>query len=72
MSITKVKLNIEGMHCGACAIGIELLLSNKEGVSKARVDYDKKIGEVEYDPEKVKLEELIKEIESIGYQAFKI
>ena len=65
----KIQLKIEGMHCGACATGIELLLSNREGVLKIRVDYDRKIGELEYDEEKVKPEEMIKEISELGYTA---
>ena len=65
----KIKLKIEGMHCGACATGIELLFSNKEGVLNIKVDYDKKIGELEYDEAKIKLEEMIKEIKELGYTA---
>lgn len=69
MPATKVNFKIEGMHCGACATGIEMLLSNKEGVLKVKVDYNKKTGEVEYDSEKVKLEDLIKEVGELGYRA---
>ncbi len=69
MSIIKIKLNIEGMHCGACAVGIQMLLENTEGVKKAAVDYNSKIGEVEFDDEKIKLENIIKAIEELGYKA---
>ncbi|HAM96125.1 MAG: Copper-translocating P-type ATPase CopA [Candidatus Azambacteria bacterium GW2011_GWD2_46_48] len=49
-----------------------MLLSMQEGVTKASVDYDSKKGEVEYDPEKVKIEDLFKTVEEIGYKITKI
>lgn len=68
----KVKISIEGMHCGSCASSIEMLLGMKEGVSKASVSYDDKKGELEYDPEKATLEDLLKDIHDIGYTATKV
>lgn len=65
----KIQLEIKGMHCGACATGIELLLSNKEGVAKIKVDYKEKTGEIEYDETKIEPEEMIKEIGELGYKA---
>ena len=38
----KKMFDIEGMHCGACSTGIEMFLSNTEGVTSAKVDYDTK------------------------------
>ncbi|GMQ95458.1 MAG: hypothetical protein BMS9Abin13_572 [Patescibacteria group bacterium] len=67
--IQKTNLKIEGMHCGACSTGIEMLLSNKEGVSSVKVDYDKKMGEVEFDDDKVSLDALLTEIGELGYTA---
>lgn len=60
---------IEGMHCGACSTGIELFLSNTDGVAGAKVDYETKKGEVEYDEAKLKDEDVIKVIEEAGFKA---
>ena len=30
----KLELHIEGMHCGSCAVGIQMLTSQMDGVSK--------------------------------------
>ena len=65
----KIQLNIEGMHCGACAVGIKMLLENTEGVQKADVDYASKKGEVEFDESKIKVENIIKAIEELNYKA---
>ncbi|HAQ05493.1 MAG: Copper-translocating P-type ATPase CopA [Candidatus Azambacteria bacterium GW2011_GWB2_46_37] len=72
MATTKIQFEVQGMHCGACATSIQMLLSMQEGVTKASVDYDSKKGEVEYDPEKVKIEDLFKTVEEIGYKITKI
>ena len=59
-------LKIEGMHCGGCATGIELLLNTK-GIS-AKVDFDTKKAEVEFDPKSISLKEIEKQIENAGYK----
>ncbi len=65
----KAFLMIKGMHCGSCAVSINMLLTNKKGVFRADVDFDAKRAEIEYDPEQVKISELVRAIEEIGYHA---
>lgn len=65
----KIQLNIEGMHCDSCVIGIQMVLQNTEGVVKSFVDYAKKIAEVEFDESKIKVENIIKAIEELNYKA---
>jgi copper chaperone CopZ len=67
--IKKIQLNIEGMHCDSCAIGIQMVLENTDGVKKSLVYYDKKLAEVEFDEDKVALKNLIKAISELGYKA---
>ena len=57
------------MHCGSCAVGIQMLTTNMEGVKAAEVSYEKKIGVFEFDPAKVKKEDIIKSIAELGYVA---
>lgn len=65
----KITLDIGGMHCGACATGIQMLVSGMDGVKSIFVDYDKKKGEVEFDSAKVTKDAIIKAIAELGYQA---
>ena len=65
----KAELHIEGMHCGACATGIQMLASGIEGVKSIFVDYQGKKASVEFDPAKVTKEGIIKGISEIGYTA---
>ena len=64
-----VQFSIEGMHCGSCAAGIKMVLDNTGGVLNATADWDSKSGGVEYDDEKIKLEDILKVIEELGYKA---
>ncbi|KKQ21594.1 hypothetical protein A2999_01490 [Candidatus Wolfebacteria bacterium RIFCSPLOWO2_01_FULL_38_11] len=65
----KKNYNIEGMHCGACSTGIEMFLSNTEGVKSAKVSYESKKAEVEYDESRLKDGDIIKTIEEAGFKA---
>jgi len=69
MATKKIELNIEGMHCGSCALGIQMLLENTEGVINSSADYEAKSGKVEYDEEKVNLDKIIEMIHELGYTA---
>lgn len=65
----KLELHIEGMHCGSCATGIQMLVSQMEGVQSIFVDYNGKKGSIEYDPAKVSKEQITESIKELGYQA---
>lgn len=64
-----LKLDIEGMHCGGCATGIQMLTEGMDGVTSSFVDYDAKKGTVEYDEAKIQPDEIIAEIATLGYTA---
>lgn len=66
----KIELHIEGMHCGSCAVGIQMLVSQMDGVKSVEVSYEGKKGVFEFDPAKIKKEDIIKSIVKLGYKAF--
>lgn len=68
MASKKIQFNIEGMHCGSCAAGIKMVLDSTEGVLSSSADYAVKSGEVEFDEEKIKWEDIVKAIEELGYK----
>ena len=65
----KIDLKIEGMHCGACATGIQMLVSQMNGIRSAFVDYEGKKGTFEFDPTKVSQDAIKKAIADLGYKA---
>jgi Cu+-exporting ATPase len=62
----KVTLPIEGMHCAACAQTIEKALQRLEGV-RATVNLASEEATVEYDPQRISLQEVIQTIRDAGY-----
>lgn len=54
-----VRLRIEGMTCGGCAVSARIVLQRVEGVTSAEVDYEKKLAVVTYDDSRVSPERLI-------------
>ncbi len=67
--VIKKKLKIEGMHCSSCAMNIDFDLEDLEGIKAAKTNYAKQESEVEFDEEKVKVEDIIKSVEKTGYKA---
>ena len=65
----KSQLIITGMHCASCVKNIENSLDKTLGVSGAVVNLASEKAIVEYDPEKISLEGVIKAVEKAGYGA---
>src|SRR5438132_13457008 len=64
----QARLALEGMTCASCAVRIERKLNKLEGV-QAAVNFATEQAAVEFDPTRVRLEELLAAVESIGYHA---
>ena len=57
------------MHCTSCAKIIETTLEEKEGVTSISVNYDSKKAFLEFDSQKINLDEIKSEIKTAGYKA---
>ncbi len=69
--LEKATLKITGMHCAACAVGIEDSLKKIEGVSNAAVNFATEKAYVEYNPEEATPQELEEAIKEAGYGVLK-
>ncbi len=65
----KETLKISGMSCVACAARIEKQLNKTQGVKKAVVNFATEKVSLEYDSSKVKVPDMIKTVEALGYNA---
>lgn len=65
----KVILDIAGMRCGACAVGIELALGKKKGVKSAKVSLNERMAAVEYDSAIATPSDIAKTVNDLGYIA---
>lgn len=59
-----VRLKVEGMTCGGCAISARMVLQRLDGVTKAEVDYDTKVAIVHYDSAKVSPQQMIEALKT--------
>ena len=60
---------VTGMTCGGCAISIEQVLNNTEGVEDVRVSFERGQAVVKYDDRKVTASKLRAVVKSIGFHA---
>ncbi|MGP4062220.1 heavy metal translocating P-type ATPase [Halobacillus sp. H74] len=65
----RVELDIQGMTCSACSSRIQKVLNKTEGVGHATVNLATEAGVVEYDPEKLSVEDIISKVKKLGYDA---
>jgi copper chaperone len=63
----KVTLMLEGLHCGHCAETVANGLKKVKGVKSAEVVYTTSKGKVVYDPDVVKVDDLVKAVKDLGY-----
>lgn len=66
--MTKNTFNVEGMHCNSCGMLIEMRLIEEVGVKSAKIDFPSKKLEIEFDNQKIKLDNLKNIIKELGYQ----
>jgi len=64
-----ITLDIAGMRCGSCVVGIELLLVRNKGIKSAKVSLNERTAVVEYDPAIVALSDISKVVSDLGYIA---
>lgn len=64
----KIELNIKGMHCEGCSTRLEKVLNNLDGVEKANVSLEKAVATIEYNKEKVTLEEIKEAVYDCGFE----
>lgn len=67
--VRKETLKISGMTCAACAARIEKKLGKLEGVQMAIVNFATEKATVEYDGSTVKVSDMIKAVDALGYGA---
>lgn len=65
----KKTFKIQGMHCSACAMDIDGELEDAAGVKESNTNYAKQLTEVDFDPQQISEDMIIKTIKKLGYSA---
>ncbi|KYC48101.1 MAG: putative copper-exporting P-type ATPase A [Candidatus Methanofastidiosum methylothiophilum] len=63
----KIEIKVTGMTCATCAATIEKSLLNLEGVKKAEVNLAREIASVEYNPQKLRINDINNAVKDAGY-----
>jgi Cu+-exporting ATPase len=64
----RIEIPVGGMSCASCVATVEGGLRRTEGVRDAAVNLAAERASVLFDPERVRLEDLIKAVEGVGYE----
>ena len=64
-----VVIRIDGMHCHKCEQSIRSALAAKAGVHEVEVDFNSRQASVLFDPQAVRISELMAAVEEVGYRA---
>lgn len=64
----KERFDIEGMHCASCAYRLQKHLKKMDGIKEIVVNLASESAMVDYDPEKISLEEIARQISLLGYE----
>ncbi|GAB4328500.1 MAG: heavy metal translocating P-type ATPase [Flammeovirgaceae bacterium] len=67
-TFAKSRFLVGGMSCAACAVSLESILKRTLGVANASVNFANQTAWVEYDTALIKVEDLQKSAQSIGYE----
>ncbi len=66
----EIFLIIEGIHCSACVWLNEKVLHQTPGIVEATINYSTHKAHVVWDPDTIKLSQIIEKIRAIGYNAY--
>ncbi len=64
-----MRFTIGGMWCAGCATAAEQVLRNTEGVKSADISFAAERGRIQYDPEMVDPQVILKDLDRLGYHA---
>jgi len=71
-SQNKIELKITGMTCASCSARVEKKLNKLNGVEKAMVNLATEKASIEYIPSEVRITDIIKTVEFLGYGAERV
>ena len=60
-------LRVPDMTCGHCELSVQEALDDLDGVERAKADHETGDVEVDYDEDKVSVEQMGEAIEEVGY-----
>jgi copper chaperone len=69
MALTTKRFAVQGMHCGSCAMNVDMTLEDVAGVQDVKTDLASEATTVMFDDALVTTDDLASEIGTCGYTA---
>lgn len=67
--MAEIKFLVEGIVCTGCAMDMENILLDMEGVEQASVNFQDGIFAITYDPGEIEVKTIIKKVENLGFKS---
>lgn len=64
----KLELNIEGMHCKGCELGLEEKLENLNFIDSVKADFKKGKAKITYEERELDMEKIEQAIKELGFK----
>lgn len=64
----QIQIQIEGMHCNSCVSNICGAIEDLPGTFDIQLTYEGKVATIVYNPKILKVADIIKEIEELGFK----
>ena len=65
----EIKFLIEGITCTGCAMDMENVMLDIDGVEEASVNYADGVFIIQYDPGEIEAESIIKKVKTLGFKS---
>jgi len=64
----EIKFFIEGITCTGCAMDMENIMLDMDGVEEASVNYADGVFTIQYDPGEIEAKDIIKKVKNLGFK----
>ena len=64
----EIKFLVEGITCTGCAMDMENIMLDMDGVEEATVNYSDGVFVIQYDPGEIEEKNIIKKVKTLGFK----
>jgi len=67
-NLVEIKFLVEGITCTGCAMDMENIMLDMDGVEEAKVNYADGIFIIQYNPGEIEEKNIIKKVKTLGFK----
>ena len=67
-NLIEIKFLVEGITCTGCAMDMENIMLDMDGVEEATVNYSDGVFAIQYDPGEIEEKSIIKKVKTLGFK----